>query len=309
MWDGRVALTTGGLETPLGAALPRGLSGPLAAQSLLPILARVEMRGHGSDELAAIPDSESGRVYDAVVSRLRAIPLYDTLFAAAYPGLVPESLTIAHVANAIAAFITARWSTGGTPFDEYLAGDSLALDASAHRGAELFFGHARCGECHRGPLLTDQQFHNTGVPALGPGLLSGGPDVGRAGVSGQPSDRYLFRTPPLRNATITAPYMHNGSFGTLDAVVAHYRSPRESLAHFDTTLVDPRLRHSVDLSPTRVQEILSTLDPRLQQGIALSDQDLADLVAFLRTLTDPASGVLLRDVPASVPSGLPVFDQ
>jgi cytochrome c peroxidase len=269
----------------------------------------VEMRGRGSDELAGVPDSESGRVYDAVVARLRAIPLYDTLFAAAYPGVLPESLTIAHVANAIAAFIAARWSTSGTAFDLYLAGDSLALNASERRGAELFFGQARCGECHRGPLLTDQQFHNTGVPALGPGSPTGGPDVGREGVTNRPEDRYLFRTPPLRNVAITAPYLHNGTFGSLESVLEHYRNPRESLAHFDTSLLDPRLQSSVDLSPARIQDILATLDPRLRLGIRLSDRDVADLTAFLGALSDPASGALLRDVPPSVPSGLPVFDR
>ena len=310
LWDGRVAGGAGGgLTTPLGPMLPTGLNGPLAAQSLLPILARVEMRGHGSDELAAIPDSAPGQVYAAVMARLRAIPAYDSLFAAAYVGTSPESLTISHVANAIAAFVTSRWSTGGTAFDSYLAGDSLALNASERRGAELFFGPARCSECHRGPLLTDQQFHNTGIPVLGPGELTGGPDVGRVGVTGRPEDRYLFRTPPLRNVALTSPHMHNGTFGSLQAVVEHYRNPSESLTHFDTASVDPRLRATVNLSPARIQDILATLDPKLRSGIRLSDPDVTDLVAFLGSLTDPASGILLGDIPPSVPSGLSVFDR
>ncbi|HTS87345.1 MAG TPA: cytochrome c peroxidase [Gemmatimonadales bacterium] len=308
MWDGRVASDSRGLDTPLGPALPNGLSGPLAAQALLPLLDRVEMRGQGTDDLATIPDSAPTTVYAAIMARLRAIPGYDSLLAAAYPGARLDSLRIDAAVNAIAAFITDRWTTGGSPFDQYLRGDTTALDPSALRGALLFFGSARCAECHRGPLLTDQAFHNTGVPVLGPGLPGGGPDVGRAEVTGNSSDRFLFRTPPLRNVGLTGPYTHNGSFATLEAVVRHYRNPEVALRGFDAAALDPRLRSTLDLSPATVTLVLGTLDPRLVSGIALSDSDVADLTAFLLDLTDPASTILLGDVPPSVPSGLPVAD-
>jgi cytochrome c peroxidase len=308
MWDGRIATNNHGLDTPLGTALPPGLSGPLAAQALLPLLARVEMRGHGVDELATLPDTAIGQVYDAIAARVRAVPGYDSLFAAAYPGLPPDSMNIARLVNALAAFITDHWSTLNSPFDRYLRGDSLALSESQHRGADLFFGRARCGECHRGPLLTDQQFHNTGLPTIGPGLLAGGPDVGRAAVTGRAEDRYRFRTAPLRNASITPPYMHNGTLGTLDEVVRHYRNARESLSHFDPVASDARLQSTLDLSAPRIADILSTLDPRLATAIPLSERDIADLVAFLSSLTDPAAATLIQDIPASVPSGLPILD-
>ncbi|HEY7683008.1 MAG TPA: cytochrome c peroxidase [Gemmatimonadales bacterium] len=308
MWDGRVASTASGLTTPFGAALPPGLSGPLAAQALLPLVARVEMRGRGSDELATIPDSAPHAVFDAILARLRTIPGYDTLFAAAYPGTSPGSITIAQMANAIAAFIADRWSTGETAFDRYLRGDTAALNDQALRGAVLFFGRARCSECHRGPLLSDQDFHNTGIPVLGPGLPDVSADVGRAAVTGLPDDRFRFRTPPLRNVDLTAPYMHNGSYRTLEDVIRHYRDPGESLARFDPTPLDPRLIPTLRIDPATVAEVLATLDPRLRVGIRLSDQDVLDLAAFLRALTDPASGILLDDVPDNVPSGLPVLD-
>jgi cytochrome c peroxidase len=309
MWDGRVGEGPGGLETPLGAALPAGLSGPLAAQALLPLVARVEMRGHGRDELAALPDSETTLIFDAIVARLQAIPGYDSLFRAAFPAVPPESIAIAHVANAIAAFIAERWRADDSPFDRYLAGDNLALNDAQRRGAELFFGRALCATCHRGPLLTDQQFHNTGIPVLGPGIPEAGPDIGRAVVSGLAEDRYRFRTPPLRNASLTSPYTHNGSLRSFEAVIRHYQNATASLSAFDTITVDPRLRSTLDLSPARVADILTTLDPILRGGIPLTDGEVTDLAAFLRALTDPASGVLLGDVPPSVPSGLSVLDQ
>jgi cytochrome c peroxidase len=309
MWDGRVAEGADGLETPLGAALPAGLSGPLAAQVLLPLVARVEMRGHGPDELAALPDSETTLIFAAIVARLQAIPGYDSLFRAAFPAVPPESIAIVHVANAIAAFIAERWRADDSPFDRYLAGDNFALNDAERRGAELFFGRALCAACHRGPLLTDQQFHNTGIPVFGPGIPGAGPDIGRAVVSGLVEDRYRFRTPPLRNASLTSPYMHNGSLRSFEAVIRHYQNAAAALSAFDTTAVDPRLRSTFDLSPTRVADILTTLDPILRGGIPLTDGEVTDLAAFLRALTDPASGVLLGDIPPSVPSGLTVLDR
>jgi len=309
MWDGRVTMGPGGLETPLGTALPAGLSGPLAAQLLLPLAARVEMRGDGANELAAIPDSEPGLVFAAIMARLRSITGYDTLFAAAYPLVSPESLSIVHVANAIAAFVADRWDAANSPFDRYLAGDKQALTETERRGAELFFGRARCAACHRGPLLTDQQFHNTGVPLLGPGLPGGGRDVGRAAVTARTEDRYRFRTPPLRNVSLTSPYMHNGSLRSLEDVIRHYRGVAAALAGFDTMTVDPRLRPTLDRSAVGMEDLLATLDSILAGGLPLADHEIADLAAFLKSLTDPASGVLLGDVPPSVPSGLSVFDQ
>jgi cytochrome c peroxidase len=103
--------------------------------------------------------------------------------------------------------------------------------------------------------------------------------------------------------------MHNGSLRSLEDAIRHYRNATESLRNFDTATVDPRLRPTLDLTSARVSDILTTLDPVLAGGLRLSDSDITDLAAFLRSLTDPASGILLGDVPPSVPSGLSVIDQ
>lgn len=314
--DGSVSGGGGTITTPFGARAPADLDGLLAGQALLPLVARGEMRGHAGDldalgkpnELALLPDSEPGQVWSAIVTRLRGIPGYDSLFAAAYPNVPAESLGIVHAVNAIAVFIRTTWSSADSPFDRYLAGDSSALSDSAWRGAALFFGRARCAECHRGPLLSDQDFHNTGVPPIGPGI-GGGADIGRGGVTGFPEDRFRFRTPALRNVSLTAPYMHNGAFHSFEAIIRHYRDAAGGLRNFDPLTVDARLRQTLRLDPVTVAEVLRTLDPRLQQGIPLSDQEMADLVAFLFALTDHSAVNLLGDVPKSVPSGLPVLDQ
>lgn len=308
-WDGRVESENGVLRSPAGGALPGGLSGVLAAQALFPMLTRIEMRGQaGSNDLAAYPDTAGAAVWAAIMARLDSIPGYDTLFATAYPALPRSSRTIAEAANAIAAFIGATWQTGGSPFDRFLNGDTLALDESARRGAALFFGRARCSACHRGELLTDQLYHNIGIPPMGPGL-NGGPDIGRASVTGAAEDRYGFRTPPLRNVWLTAPYMHNGVYQSLEQAVRHYINPGVSLAAPDTTTIDPRLRPTLDLSPATLADIRATLDPKVRQPVPLSPAEVRELVSFLIALTDPASGVLNRDIPVTVPSGLPVFDR
>jgi cytochrome c peroxidase len=307
-WDGRVEGTPAGYRTPAGDALPAGLTTPLSAQALFPILGRAEMRGRlGENELADFGDDDPRPVWDAIVTRLRAIPGYDSLAAAAFPGRSPAVLTIADVGNAIAAFVGTAWLMDDSPFDRFLRGDNGALMPAATRGGLLFFGRARCGECHTGPLLADQEFHNVGVPPLGPGI-DGGPDIGRAGVTGRAEDRFAFRTPSLRNVVHSRPYMHNGSIPTLEGAVRHYINVPASLYGFSAAGVDPRLHATMDLSAATLADVERTLDPRLRQPVPLSDRDVQDLVAFLIALTDPASSLVLRDIPWTVPSGLPVSD-
>lgn len=307
-WDGRVELSDSGLVTPAGAALPAGLSGPLAAQALFPMIARAEMRGRpGENGIADLPDADPRPMWDSIVARVQSLPGYDTLARAAFPARATPITGVADLANALAAFVGTRWFLAHAPFDDFLAGDDAALSPAALRGGLLFFGRARCAACHRGPLLTDFEFHNVGIPELGPGV-GGHPDQGRAAVSGQPADAHAYRTPSLRNVAHGPPYMHNGAYPDLQAAIRHYRDVRRSLASFDTLGVDQRLRATLDLSPAAVAEIERTLDPRLAGATRLSDDEVADLLAFLLSLSDPRAAVLLGDVPRSVPSGLPVLE-
>ena len=92
------------------------------------------------------------------------------------------------------------------------------MSDAARRGLVLFRGKARCASCHAGPLLTDEQFHNTGI-AWRAGKLT---DEGRARVTHVAADRGAFKTPTLREIARTAPYMHDGSVKTLEAVVDFY---------------------------------------------------------------------------------------
>lgn len=310
-WEGRVATAPGGgFVTPAGVSLPAGLSGVLAAQAMFPVTVREEMRGQlgdsTSNELATIPDDDFPAIWDALMQRLRAIPKYDTLFQAAY-GISVDDASFAQVTNAIAAFQTSAFTSIDTPFDAYVAGDRSAMTDQQKRGARLFFGEAKCGKCHLGPLLTDQKFHNVLVPQLGPGRGALVPlDNGRAEVSGVTGERFAFRTPPLRNVALTAPYFHDGAFATLEAAVRHYINVARSLEGYDATQLPAPLQPSVLTGASFWDQIKSTRDANVIDTLTLNDGEVSDIVAFLGALTDPAALDLSGVVPASVPSGLPV---
>jgi cytochrome c peroxidase len=311
-WDSRVSgSVASGFETPAGTALPDGLDGVLAAQAMFPVTSAAEMRGFRGDtdvfgahnEMADVHSGDLPAIWAALMDRLLAIDEYRTMFAAAYPNVPEEDLGFQHAANAIAAFEIAGFTFVDSPFQRYLAGDDAALDDAAKRGASLFFGPAGCAACHTGPLLTDQLTHDIGVPQIGPGKDGEGPeDHGRARETGNPDDMYAFRTPSLHNVELTGPWMHDGAFTSLEAVIRHHVDPEDSLTGYDVGQAIGPTIHFLDPASFR-QAILNNLDPMLDVP-ELSDDEIADLVAFLESLTDPAARDLAALVPESVPSGL-----
>lgn len=317
-WDGRVSRsTTGELQTPAGDRLPAGLSGALAAQAMMPVTTRLEMRGRAGDvdrfgapnELAQFGDNEEPAVWAAVMQRILAIPEYVSLFQAAYPAVAPSDLGFQHAANAIAAFETDAFTFDNSPFDRYIGGDNGALTEEEKRGALLFFGKGNCGACHVGPHLTDQQFHSLGVPQIGPGFSPESPeDHGRERVTGEPDNRYQFRTPPLRNVELTGPYMHDGAYTTLEAAVRHYLDTFAALRSYDPTQLREDLPSTYLSNGSTLDAMAASIDNRVGVPLELTDADVGSIVAFLKSLTDPAARSLTGTIPASVPSGLPVGD-
>jgi cytochrome c peroxidase len=182
-----------------------------------------------------------------VVGRIAADPEYVAMFGSAYDTL-PSPGT---VTRAIASFVRTLVS-GGSRYDRFNRGDSSALNASERNGMALFFGEkGDCFHCHTGFNFTNNTFRNDGFA----GTLS---DSGRARITGKEADMGKFKVPTLRNIALTAPYMHDGSLATLDQVLDHYIT----------------LDHAHP-----------NLDP-LMHPLNLSAQERADLIAFLRSLTD-----------------------
>ena len=309
-WDGRVEEIDGQFFSPAGASLLPGLDNVLAVQACFPVTSRDEMRGHGdSNELAEIADTDVQAIWAGLMDRLLANPTYVNLFQAAYPVKDAADFTFAHAANAIAEFEIKSWTLLDSPFDRFLAGDDTAMTAQQKTGMALFYGTARCATCHSGPLLSDELYHNTGVIQLGPGKgdgVDGKADYGREQVTGDPQDRYRFRTPPLRNVTATGPWTHAGGFTNLRATVARYNNIRAAINNYDESPLPQVLEDTVNRAET--PNILASLDARMPPN-PLSPQEIDSIVAFLGALTSPTLPQLpQRDIPASVPSGLPVAD-
>ncbi len=215
----------------------------------------------------------------AVLQRLADAALYQGKFAAAYPGeAAPVSWP--NVIKAIAAFQRSLIS-GNSRYDQMLVG-TAAFTPAEQRGRELFFGdQAGCSRCHNGFNFNDQvvdaatvavstPFHNIGLYNVGGTGAYPEPNRGVMELSGLFKDMGAFRAPSLRNVAVTAPYMHDGSVATLEEVVDIFAEGGRN----------------VPSGPYAGDGRLNPYKSALIRPLGLTAQDKADLVAFLRTLTD-----------------------
>ncbi|MCP4306719.1 MAG: cytochrome-c peroxidase [bacterium] len=313
-WDSRVAGTAEhGFSSPAGDALPDGLDSVLAVQALFPPTSPVEMLGLPGDvsangqlnEIASETSVEA--IWDLIVNRVLDIDEYRSMFSAAFPDIAVDEIGIEHIGNAIAAYEASAFLFADSPWDRYLAGEIDALNADAKRGAILFYGEAGCGGCHTGALLTDQLTHNVAPPQVGPGIDDdGSDDFGREGVSGNYSDRYGFRTPPLRNVELTGPWLHDGAYLDLESAIRHFLDPASALAAYDPSPLRDEVTEFYLVDEARIDQAITLMDPRLRVPKELTDEEIDQVEAFLVSLTDPAAKDLGHMVPDSVPSGLPV---
>ena len=309
-WDGRVEIGDNGkLTTPAGQRITPHMAGAfefgsLSALPLFPVLSREEMRAATGNELADIKDKTPQQVWKALMKRLGAIPEYRRLFEAAYPGTRFTQMNFGHASNAIAGFLIDQFAFNDSPWDRFLAGDDLAMTEQQLLGARDFMT-ARCSICHNGPALSDGKFHNVAVAQVGPGEgdgPNGRDDFGRMRVTKRPEDRYAFRSPPLRNVELTAPYGHDGAFTDLRAFVDHYSESDIKLRSFTAAHLEPLLQPTMQAT---IEQILATRDTLLQ-GVVFPAQTVDEVTEFMKALTDPAARNLAHVVPASVPSGLSI---
>ena len=240
------------------------------------------------------------------MAEILAIPAYQEMFQAAYPDVPLDQLGFEDAANALAAYQADVFTFLDSPWDRYLQGDVSALSPDALAGAELFYGKAGCARCHSGSLMSDLQLHNIGVPQIGPGKGNEEPyDYGRARETGDDSDLFAFRTPPLRNVALTGPWMHNGAYATLEAAVLHHLHPAQAVENYDFSQLSP-LMVAEDSGDTAVHTAALNATSFAQPCPALTDAEVATLLAFLDALTSPSAMDLSHTIPESVPSGLPV---
>ena len=237
-------------------------------QVLIPLFAEfpVEMGASGREE--------------TILARLRADARYQRLFADAFPD-DPEPVTLHNLVLALSTFVRSLVS-GDSAYDRYLAGETQALSPSALRGMEMFFSERfECHHCHSGfnftastvhanSTFSSANFQNNGLYNVDG---AGGYPLGNRGVyeiTANGNDMGRFRPPTLRNIALTAPYMHDGSIATLEEVIRHYaRGGRV-------------IETGADQGDGRISPLKSPLVP----GFEIRDQELADLAAFLTSLTD-----------------------
>ncbi len=261
-----------------GQAHPTGASGkplPRSAPTLWNVVYQQSLfwdgRAASLEEQAHIAIThadEMGSEAVALAAELQTIPAYVEMFDQAFGG-GSAAVTLDNAAKAIAAFERTLTSSS-SPFDQYAAGNFDSLTQPQRRGLNLFRSAAtRCFECHAAPTFSNGTFRVIGVP---------GDDPGRAGVASD-APQGAFKVPTLRNIALTAPYMHDGSLATLEEVIDFY-ADGGGRAH-GVSGVD--------------QFVL---------GFELTDQEKADLIAFLYALTDEQAR---PQIPTAVPSGLPVI--
>lgn len=195
-----------------------------------------------------------------VERRVAADPSYAPAFAAAFGD---DRVTVRRISMALATFQRSLRPRAGR-FERFARGDRRALDDQQLKGLHLFRTRGGCANCHSGPLLTDMKFHNLGLHFYGRPLE----DRGRYAVTRSSDDVGRFRTPSLRGVAQTGPYMHNGLFPSLDAVVNFYTAGGAR----------PRPRQDQAEDP-----LFPTTDP-LVQRVDLTPEEREALAAFLETL-------------------------
>lgn len=188
-----------------------------------------------------------------IVLKLKQDPAYVKLFEQAFAN---KEVSSGNMLKALAQFMTMMVSANSR-YDKYVRNEpGGTLTSQELQGRALF--QTNCASCHATDLFTDSKFRNNGL-LPNPNLN----DLGRETVTGFASDRYKFKVPSLRNVALTAPYMHDGRFGSLQSVLNFYASGVQNTQN---------------------------LDPLLQQhstlGIPLSPQEKEAIIAFLKTLTD-----------------------
>jgi cytochrome c peroxidase len=321
MWNSRFASLANDPFNNSGGFLfpqPEGLSLSylphlLDAQAFIPPTERVEVAGF------KFP-GDNYAIREEVLQRINNVPEYRKRFGKVFPDVAAGGpITFDEFGFAIAEFEFTLVSADA-PIDEFARGRKNAMTDSQKKGALLFFGKAECSQCHKVSGASNEMFsdfapHVIGVPQIVPSVGNvtfDGPgqneDFGLEQITGNASDRYKFRTSPIRNVALQPAFFHNGAFTRLEDAIRHHLDVFASALNYDPVAagVAPDLR-----GPTGpIDPVLARLDPILRTPISLDSDEFQELVDFVRNglLDSRAASTNLRKlIPKSVPSGFPVL--
>jgi cytochrome c peroxidase len=321
MWNSRFASlsndpfnNSAGFQFPL----PEGLTLSyqphlLVAQAFIPPTERVEVAGF------SFP-GDNFDIRNEVLRRMNNVAEYRKLFGKIFSTVRDGGpITFDMFGRAIAEFeFTLVFADA--PIDQFARGQKNAMTDDQKRGALLFFGRARCVECHKvsgasNEMFSDFSQHVIGVPQIAPSVGNvpfDGPaqneDFGLEQVTGSLADRYKFRTSPLRNVALQPAFFHNGAFTRLEDAIRHHLDVFSSARNYTPAAagVDTDLR--APMGP--IEPVLARIDPILVTPIELSDEKFQQLVDFVSNgLLDRRARPerLKKLIPKSVPSGFPVL--
>jgi cytochrome c peroxidase len=321
MWNSRFAALSGdpfdrsagfSFPPPEGTSLSY-LPHLLVAQAFIPPTERTEVAGFDFP-------GDADAIRTEVLRRLNGVPEYRTRFGRLFREVRRGApITFDMVGQAIAEFEFSL-TFANAPIDRFARGEWEAMSDAQKRGALLFFGEARCVKCHAAAGASNEMFsdfreHVLGVPQIAPRVTNNafdGPganeDFGREQLTGDPTDRYAFRTSPLRNLAIQPAFMHNGAYTTVEAAVRHHLDVIASALAYDP--LEQGLAPDLTGPTGPIEPVLERLDPLVVTPRELAEEQLVELVAFLRDgLLDPRARPerLRRLVPERVPSGRPTL--
>jgi len=286
-----------GIRTPdsaFGVADPNAGATLTAAQSRFPITSPEEMRG-----FVFQAGNTNAQLRTALEVKLTASG-WGSHFATAYGD---DAVTHQRIAEAIGEYERSQVFID-SPWKAYVEGNNAAISESAKRGATMFFssiedGGANCTSCHSGDFFTDEQYHVLATPQIGRGkgndngTLSND-DFGRFRESNVAADMYRFRTPALLNVEVTGPWGHAGAYTTLENMVRHMLNPADAIANYDFSQLDAAQNLKVSNMLTNTQFALDQLEANrtnnvsgVHQIVEFTEDDVNDLVEFLKALTDP----------------------
>jgi cytochrome c peroxidase len=264
-------------------------------------------------------EGDNNAIRAELASRVDGIKRYRRMFAKVYPEVgAGAPIRFDMIGNAIAEYMLTL-VYANAPIDQYARGDLAAMTDDQKRGALLFFGKARCVECHAvsgksSEMFSDFTGHVAAVPQLTPENTNAkfdGPDAdedyGIEQLTHNPDDRYKFRTSPLRNAGARVAFFHNGAFTRIRTAILQHLHVFESARNYD-----PRAENiAKDLNRLGpIEPVLARVDPILATPIDLTEAELWQLTVFVRDgLLDDRAKIenLVLQKPASVPSGLKPF--
>ncbi|WP_421711283.1 FG-GAP-like repeat-containing protein [Alcanivorax sp.] len=209
-----------------------------------------------------------------------------------------EVITLINIQRALAAYIESMIFIE-SPWKRYVEGNDNVISLSAKRGARLFYepieeGGLGCVSCHSGDFFTNENFYNTAFPQIGRGFMRAEKDdIGRWASTRREEDRYAFRVPSLLNIGVTMPYGHAGTFDLLQDVIRYHAHPRQGVENYDFSLAGLAQFQgalSYDYALSHTQKALNAssflIAEPLLPGRELTSQEVSEITAFLRTLTD-----------------------